>query len=314
LTCAAYNAGWGHSGTATHQQLPAGQDGWVEVMMTETNSSRMIGFSKTNKDANYTSMDYAFYPYSDGHLYIYEGGNRVTSTYFSSYATGDVLRIERTGTAIKYYRNGTLLRTSTVASTSSLMVDVAMYTYMSTLGGIWTSFGTTTTRRFVYDHAGRLLKTWHKINLEPEILLTGNEYNEVGQLVDKKLHSTQATTTDARQSIDYRYNIRGWITSMNNASLTQEVATNDDTGDLFGFELGYNEDIGLANASLFNGNISAMRWSNNLGMDDVKEKAYQYSYDPMNRLAGAAYKERGNAWALASNGGFSESDYGYDTL
>jgi hypothetical protein len=71
-------------------------------------------------------------------------------------------------------------------------------------------------------------------------LLSKNEYNELGQLIDKKLHSTNSNATDAKQSVDYRYNIRGWLTSINNAAVTSEAQTNDDTGDLFGMELGYN--------------------------------------------------------------------------
>src|SRR5690606_42064875 len=63
------------------------------------------------------------------------------------------------------------------------------------------------------------------------------------------------------QSIDYRYNIRGWLTSINNAELTNTPLTNDDTDDLFGMELLYNnEDPALGNSVQFNGNISAVKW------------------------------------------------------
>jgi RHS repeat-associated protein len=110
--------------------------------------------------------------------------------------------------------------------------------YASALG----SFSTKTIiRRLQYDHSGRLLKTWHQVIVpgvtSSEILLSQNEYNELGQLVDKDLHVISSTP---KQSVDYRYNIRGWLTSINNPSLTAD-AVNDDNNDLFGMDLDYNE-------------------------------------------------------------------------
>jgi RHS repeat-associated protein len=98
-------------------------------------------------------------------------------------------------------------------------------------------------KRMDYDHADRLIDTWHTLNGGPEILLSHNTYNALGQLVDKKLHSTLANAADARQSIDYRYNIRGWLTSINNATLSADDA-NDDSGDFFGMNLDYNDNEG----------------------------------------------------------------------
>ncbi|HWA33962.1 MAG TPA: hypothetical protein VG737_07530 [Cyclobacteriaceae bacterium] len=60
------------------------------------------------------------------------------------------------------------------------------------------------------------MNTWHKLNAGPEILLINNDYNEISQLIDKRLHSTDDGET-SRQSIDYQYNIRGWLTSINGA-------------------------------------------------------------------------------------------------
>ena len=84
--------------------------------------------------------------------------------------------------------------TSTVPSNSLLMVDASLNNFGCTLNGITISFNTNqrnTTRRYEYDHIGRLSKTWHKLDVQSEILLTSNAYNELGQLIDKKLHSTK---------------------------------------------------------------------------------------------------------------------------
>ncbi|MFZ6014612.1 MAG: hypothetical protein ACOYXT_30005, partial [Bacteroidota bacterium] len=162
-----------------------------------------------------------------------------------------------------------------------------------------------------YDHAGRLLKTWHTYNGGQRVLLASNEYNELGQLVDKKLHSTNGT--EFKQSLDYEYNIRGWLTKMNDSELSSTDA--NALKDLFGFELAYNQSIGVGNTALYNGNISAMKWSNNLGLSDNKQKAYLYSYDAMNRLTDASYKEATGAvptWASVNGGAFAESGLTYD--
>ncbi|MEQ6121138.1 DUF6443 domain-containing protein [Reichenbachiella sp. MALMAid0571] len=148
-------------------------------------------------------------------------------------------------------------------------------------------------RTFDYDHADRLLAVKHKTDTEDEITLLKNEYNQIGELVDKSLHSTDGT--DFMQSVDYRYNIRGWLTSMNNSGLTDDSGlTNDDDNtslqDFFGFELAYNNTMtGTSNTQAYNGNISAMKWSDFQSVGGVSERAYSYSYDAMNRLTFAQH-------------------------
>lgn len=66
------------------------------------------------------------------------------------------------------------------------------------------------------DHAGRVLKTYRKINGGATQVVAQYTYNVLGQLIDKKLHDTGGTFL---QSVDYRYNIRGWLKSINNAQL-----------------------------------------------------------------------------------------------
>lgn len=48
--------------------------------------------------------------------------------------------------------------------------------------------------RQVYDHTGKVLKVWQKINDGDSILMVQNEYNDVGQLISKKLHGTATST------------------------------------------------------------------------------------------------------------------------
>ncbi|MCW5910627.1 MAG: fibronectin type III domain-containing protein, partial [Cyclobacteriaceae bacterium] len=157
----------------------------------------------------------------------------------------------------------------------------------------------TVKRRFEYNHAGLLLKTYHKVNSDAEILLSSLEYNELNQLTVKKLHSTDNGTT-FKQHVDYRYNIRGWTTRINHADLN---TTDGGPKDYFGMELAYNNVFsGINNAAQYNGNISAAKWSANQGFDPgLKERAYKYTYDPMSRLTAATHYEKETAWSM-SNG------------
>ncbi len=308
------SSGWGQMGASSVQQIPANMDGWLETTLGEVNSYRMIGFSDSDIDANFTSIDYAFY-LSATNLYVYENGTQ-KFTIAGGEFPGDLLRITRTGSTIKYYRNNQLVYTSLTSTNAALIVDVALNGLSSTVAHTKMSNSLAATsnsvvRTFTYDHTGRLLKTFHSINGATPVLLTQNEYNELGQLVDKKLHSIDNGAT-FKQSVDYRYNIRGWLTSINNGQLTVDP-TNDDTGDLFGMNLNYNNLVtGLTAAGdeQFNGNISSISYSANQGLGTLKERGYKFGYDPMNRLLNATHKEKTANWNAATS--YHEDNLSYD--
>ncbi|MFM8912742.1 MAG: RHS repeat domain-containing protein, partial [Flammeovirgaceae bacterium] len=313
--------------TATSvEQLPAGTDGWFEVTVTEVNTSRFIGLESPG--GVFTGFQMAGF-----YLYIYENGLPWggIGNIVANIQTGDVLRIELAGSTVRYLVNGSVIRTGQMTSSTALTAVARFWTHSSTIGNIRASFAVpaatrTVARRMEYDHAGRLLKTWHSINGAAPVLLSQNEYNEIGQLVDKKLHSTDNGTT-FKQSVDYRYNIRGWLTQLNGSDIDAAQADPTNAGearDLFGMDLLYNSaDAGLGNTQLYNGNISAIRWSNNLGLGSEKQNAYSYAYDPMNRLTNASFKvNRNSAWAqpqvkdannnLVSVNAFFEGNLSYD--
>jgi RHS repeat-associated protein len=129
--------------------------------------------------------------------------------------------------------------------------------------------------------------------------------------VEKNLYSTDNGST-FKQSVDYRYNIRGWMSSINNSSLANDNGTtNDDNNDLFGMNVLYEQqDAGLINTPQFNGGISAIKWSTNLGLSNIKERAYNLSFDPMNRLTAATHFEKTGSWAQSSS--YHENNISYD--
>jgi RHS repeat-associated protein len=314
--------GWGNAGASSIEIIPANTDGWLEVTMSETTLNRMVGLSDQDTDQNITSMDFAIYQQQPNY-YVYENVVYKKTIYEPSnpnansnkVRVGDVMRIQRVGSVIKYYWNDFLLYTSTTPSTSTLMIDAALNNVNSTLLNVRSSFSdkviSSITRTFNYDHAGRLLKTWHSVNGATPVLLAQNEYNELGQLVDKKLYSTD-NGSNFKQSVDYRYNIRGWLTSINNGQLITDN-TNDDSNDLFGMNLHYNDLVsGLTTTSdaQYNGNISAIQYSNNQALGTVKSHGYKFGYDPMNRLLSATHKERTGTWN--ASGSYHEDNLSYD--
>jgi RHS repeat-associated protein len=153
----------------------------------------------------------------------------------------------------------------------------------------------TTLNRPEYDASGRIVKVKQGLNGGAELLVAKYEYNELGQLVDKKLHGTGTPGSETfLQSVDYRYTIHGQLFSINNSEL-QSDTDNDETNDYFGMELFYHlTETGLGNAARNDLKVSAMKWKSigaSSGVED--QRSYRYVYDKSGRLESAIYKVRG---------------------
>lgn len=174
---------------------------------------------------------------------------------------------------------------------------------------------------YAYDHARRLTQLKHRINNGQTIILASNKYNELGQLIEKNLHSTDGGNSFL-QSVDMRYNIRGWITSINNSKLNNDGVKNNDTGDLFGMEILYNESQqSIANGNngtfktrkFYDGNISAIRWmTDNKSGVAPKENIYGFAYDTWKRFNNSYYASIDAGKWTGSPGYFNESVSRYD--
>ncbi|MEI9920683.1 MAG: hypothetical protein WDO14_18110 [Bacteroidota bacterium] len=305
------------------QQIAASGDGWAEFTVSSDSgatSTRWLGLSNGTPGTIAYGVKQVRTPTSCTVQSLENGTLQGTALNVGS---GDVIRIERKGTTMYYSRNGYVFRSVSSVSTASLSPHAQLITNAADLNTNKAELynprvsvnGTTHTieRHFESDHAGRLLKTWHKLDDQSAVLLVDNKYNELGQLADKNLHSTD--TTNFRQSLDYRYNIRGWLTSINGAQLNADGGKNPDVHtrrDLFGIDLLYDKgDDDLDNSALYSGNISAMKWSNNLGLGTMKARAYKFDYDAMNRLLSATQKTLNNTlWS--SSGAYKEFGVTYD--
>lgn len=125
---------------------------------------------------------------------------------------------------------------------------------------------------YEYDSQNRLKKQWHQVNSNPQELLSQNSYNELSQLTNKKVGNNL-------QSIDYTYNLRGAITTINDPA---NLGT-----DLFAYSLSYFDPTNTS-AGKYSGNISSVSWKS--AQDNVLRK-YSYQYDNLNRLSQGIYAE-----------------------
>ncbi|MBG6130179.1 RHS repeat-associated protein [Aquimarina sp. EL_43] len=125
---------------------------------------------------------------------------------------------------------------------------------------------------FTYDHIGRMRTQTQKINDQAVETIVENTYDALGQLENKK-------TGGGLQEVDYSYNVRGWLTKINDP----DIALGNK---LFAFGINYNtttENLGAT--ALYNGNISETSWKT---ANDNTKRGYGYQYDALNRIISAS--------------------------
>ncbi len=146
------------------------------------------------------------------------------------------------------------------------------------------------TNTFQYTPQDRLELHKQQINNLPEQLIAKNTYDQLGQLTSKNVGGNDVSGSQGLQSIDYKYNIRGWLTDINDVTNLYQGSSLNAT-DMFAFRIGYNahNDIGSNDSQstlLYNGNISEAYWRTS---GDNTVRKYNYDYDSLNRLLGASY-------------------------
>ena len=116
---------WYDAGAVSSQTIASGS-GYVDFVPGETGTWRMCGLGNNETGAHYSDIEYAFFIYGGGGLSIYESG--IDRGSFGAYAASDHLKIAVENGVVKYYRNGTLLYTSTMAPQYPLQVDTSLNT------------------------------------------------------------------------------------------------------------------------------------------------------------------------------------------
>ena len=250
------STGWNNSGAQIENQyIPKGNNGFITARIKDNSGSFAIGLAGKYTNAHYSSMDYALVQETNA-VFIWEQGSKLATTHHVR--AGDIVKVERSDQKISYKINGKTIYRSHGRSMEALRGVIAIKI-----------------RHLAIEEVA--------MSSSGEVLLVSNEYNELGELIDKKLHSEDNGQT-FEQSLDYRYNIRGWLKTINDSNLNSQDAEYNANADLFGMELVYNEMDPIENVPQYNGNISGMKWSVNLGLDDLSERAYSYEYDGINRI------------------------------
>lgn len=148
--------------------------------------------------------------------------------------------------------------------------------------------------RNTYDPIGRLTKTEKNLNNSGTWkTISTLVYNELSQLQIKSLGTDPVITSKPLETLAYDYNIRGWLLGMNR----DYAKTVNSTSNYFGFDLGYDKtdirpaagsSIGGFNSGAYNGNIAGMVWKST---GDDKVRKYDFTYDAVNRLTAANFKQ-----------------------
>ena len=149
-----------------------------------------------------------------------------------------------------------------------------------------TTTSTSILTKMGYDHAGRLTRLWKQLNDNGiDVQILENSYDELGQLKSKKIAPAYSNNAGL-ETLNYEYNIRGWLVSEN-----KDYARGNSNANFFGFEMNY--DHGFSK-NQYNGNISGISWRSK---GDGEIRAFGYDYDNVNRLLKADFTQyTASAW------------------
>jgi RHS repeat-associated protein len=320
--------GWEQSAAITNAERKTKQntmDGLTKLSESKTSSGTIDGIAAyyTNTVAP-TSFKLLTVNYYDNYTFptipsvptSVEGQSVLSST--KSLATGSWVRV-LTSTTATAGETSTLFYDAKARPIRSYLTNyLGGYTYTDThldfLGvpqytktyhkRLATDTEVYTKEAFTYSPQGRLLTHTHQVNSSPAQLLTSNTYDELGQLISKKVGNT---LNSPLQKVDYAYNIRGWLTNINDIT---NLNQGSDPKDLFSFKINYNTTAGNVSGvkPFYNGNIAETYWRT--GSDNIQRK-YGYQYDNLNRLKNAIYqKPGGNTYPTYED--YSEKNISYD--
>ncbi|HWR33557.1 MAG TPA: DUF6443 domain-containing protein, partial [Chitinophagaceae bacterium] len=141
--------------------------------------------------------------------------------------------------------------------------------------------------KYLYDHAGRVDSIVKNIDGTGDKLIVSNTYNELGQLTAKKL-APAYNSNAGLETLNYEYNIRGWLIGMNRDFVKDVSSTN-----WFGYEVAYDNTSNIISgqsyaAAQFNGNITGLTWK---ARGDAQKRKYDFTYDYANRLLTADFNQ-----------------------
>ena len=269
------------------------------VVATEIYSGRV--FPNTNLDVHILNY-YDSYPSFSNTYMQYTGYDAATSNVLGMLTYSKVKILDGSGNFLEstffYDEKGHLLQKQNENIFNKVDISTYKYSFIGQIEKLFVEHEMpdglieAVTKYYHYDKAGRLLSVEQEIEADAtngKVKMLEMEYNKLGQVTAKKLHET--APGDFLQNIDYKYNIRGWLTKMNDPD--NQGADND----LFAMRLHYNDVItqgAQTSTAMQNGLISSMEW--NVFGNSPQKRAYSYEYDNHYRLTNAHYSA-GNSLA-----------------
>ncbi|SDT67421.1 RHS repeat-associated core domain-containing protein [Mucilaginibacter mallensis] len=158
-----------------------------------------------------------------------------------------------------------------------------------------------------YDQEGRRTTASEQLKNganapDVNIQLSKVVYNELGQMLNKQLHTVG--TANPFETVTYGYNERGWLINASSPHFSEQLQYDKNT---------VNPTLVTSFTPQYNGNISTQLWTSNGG----SQQYYAYLYDNLNRLTsgigsngyseqGILYDQNGNisnlqrSWASAT--------------
>lgn len=155
---------------------------------------------------------------------------------------------------------------------------------------------------YYFFHNGSQIYSHTETGTPPALMGDVNIKTPRASLKDLTFYATNITTY--LQEVNFKYNVRGWLTDINDVD-TPSITVPD----LFNFRLSYDTSVenGAQFTAQYNGNIAQTAW-NSLGTDTQK-RGYYYSYDDLNRITGGISKK---GTTLATDDTYDMSVAGYD--
>ncbi|MFY9307994.1 MAG: hypothetical protein WAQ28_02985 [Bacteroidia bacterium] len=116
--------GWGNAGAASNSSLDILENGWLQYKVSSLSNTLAFGFSTSNTDAHYNTINYAVM-IDAGQLYVYNQGQLMGN--FGTVANNDFIRISRIGNILFYTKNGDIFFNQNVDIEQTIITDIALY-------------------------------------------------------------------------------------------------------------------------------------------------------------------------------------------
>lgn len=289
----AYTGLWADASQTTRSSLQSTMDNETDYYETLSGTSyTAVVYPTTNLDEHVINF-YDDYIDSD---FPFESKTNFESDYLQKpkgMLTRSMVKVlDGSGTYLEtqnyYDKEGRLIQQHSVNVFGYIDVAWYQYNFIGQLTQQVTEHSTasnteTVTKTYNYDDLGRLLSVDQQIDGDTEngnVKMLEMEYNRLGQVKTKKLHQNGSGFL---QEIDYTYNIRGWLTQINDPDA-------QGTGnDLFAMRFNYNNLQAGKETEMGNRTISKIEW--NVFSSNPQKRAYEFTYDNHYRLTNANYLE-----------------------